>query len=298
MKNRVSPGSLSGEPHHRRNNPYMLRALLTPLLNLAARYPLPVLLAGVFCFQSLLAGVPPLSGDEAFYWEWSRHPDLAYYSHPPMVAWLIGASTWLFGTHEFSVRLPAIVLQMATVALVWRMGYELGGKRFALWAGGLYALLPLSVVFGSMITTDRGLIFFWALAAWGVKQAVVDGRRGYWYGAGLALGGMLLSKFFAFLFFPSVGAWLLAHPRHRRQWITKEPYLAFGLALLVFAPFLYWNATHDWMTFQFNLVSRHQNEGLNLEKPLVYLAGQMLAASPAAFWMMAVAALGFGGGGV
>src|SRR5690242_21937911 len=45
--------------------------------------------------------------DEAQYWVWSQQLALGYYSKPPLVAWLIAATTWLFGDSEFAVRLSA-----------------------------------------------------------------------------------------------------------------------------------------------------------------------------------------------
>jgi 4-amino-4-deoxy-L-arabinose transferase-like glycosyltransferase len=51
-----------------------------------------------------------LLGDESYYWDWSRQPDWCYYSKPPMVAWLIGMSTWFLGDYAFTVRLPTVIL--------------------------------------------------------------------------------------------------------------------------------------------------------------------------------------------
>ena len=31
----------------------------------------------------------PLTGDEAYFWEWERHPALGYYDHPPMAGWIL-----------------------------------------------------------------------------------------------------------------------------------------------------------------------------------------------------------------
>lgn len=38
--------------------------------------------------------------------------------------------------------------------------------------------------------------------------------------------------------------------------------------------------THNWLTFQFNLDQRQKSQGFDLVKPVKYLAGQLLAASP------------------
>ncbi|MCA9266971.1 MAG: hypothetical protein KDA41_00795, partial [Planctomycetales bacterium] len=56
----------------------------------------------------------PLSMDEAQYWIWSRALDFGYYSKPPMIAWLIGATTSLCGDGEACVRATSPILHAAT----------------------------------------------------------------------------------------------------------------------------------------------------------------------------------------
>ena len=48
----------------------------------------------------------PLTGDEAYFWEWARHPAMGYYDHPPMAGWILWVSRHIFGDtlqgcHEF-----------------------------------------------------------------------------------------------------------------------------------------------------------------------------------------------------
>src|SRR4029079_2305416 len=50
-----------------------------------------------------------LSGDEAQYWDWSRHLDLSYYSKGPLIAYIIRASCAIFGDTMPAVRYPALV---------------------------------------------------------------------------------------------------------------------------------------------------------------------------------------------
>ena len=75
-----------------------------------------VLAARLLCIALVPLDLVP---DEAYYWTWSRVPDWCYYSKPPMVAWLIWASTHLLGTTAFSVRLPAALLNAGKVRYVW-----------------------------------------------------------------------------------------------------------------------------------------------------------------------------------
>lgn len=55
--------------------------------------------------------------DETYYWAWSQAPALAYYDHPPGIAWALAAATALFGDGTFGLR-AVPVLSMAATALL------------------------------------------------------------------------------------------------------------------------------------------------------------------------------------
>jgi dolichol-phosphate mannosyltransferase len=76
--------------------------------------------------------------------------------------------------------------------------------------------------------------------------------------AGLALGGGMLSKYTAAFLVPSVLLYLLFSKRDRCWLVTPWPYLAGIISLLAFTPVLYWNATHDWVSFHFQSTARFQ----------------------------------------
>src|SRR3954454_1641880 len=62
-----------------------------------------------------------LLGDEAYYWEWSRHLDLCYYEKGPGLAYLIAASVRLFGDAEWAVRLPVAVCSAVAAWVTGRL---------------------------------------------------------------------------------------------------------------------------------------------------------------------------------
>ncbi|MBU2515089.1 glycosyltransferase family 39 protein [bacterium] len=234
-----------------------------------------------FIAHSIITLVPPLNGDEAAFWEWSRHLAAGYYAHPPMTAWLVALTSNLFGINEYSVRLSAILLHLGTVFFVYLIAVEiLKSKQYAFLSSLLYALLPLSFVIGTMMTTDANLVFCFTAAVYFIKKAVVDQQKNHWYSASIACGGMLLTKFMAALFFPGIFFFLLVHKQYRKIFLTKEPYIAAFISLVIFSPFLYWNYKNNWLTFQFNLYVRHREEGFDFIKPAEFLLGQSLAASP------------------
>jgi 4-amino-4-deoxy-L-arabinose transferase-like glycosyltransferase len=247
-----------------------------------------------FAFHSLVALIPPLNGDEATFWEWSRHLALGYYAHPPMTAWLVALATNLFGVFKYNVRLSAILLHLGTILVIYRLALDLfKSQKPAFFSALLYAVLPISMVLGTAMTTDAGLVFFFTAAVYCSKCAIIDNKKNYWFLVGATGGAMLLSKFMAVLFFPGLCLFLLINQRYRKVFLTKEPYLGSLLALLIFSPFLYWNYNNSWLTFQFNFFMRHREEGFDPVKPFKYLAGQLLAGSPIVFSLIVVALVVF-----
>jgi undecaprenyl-diphosphatase len=150
----------------------------------------------VFRLWYIQQGFLELAPDEAHYWEWSRRLDWSYYSKGPFVAYLIAASTALGGSTEFFVRLPAVVLSAGTTFVVFRLLEELfADGRLALAAAILLHTIPLFAVGSVLMTIDPPLVFFWTLMLWLVSRALLDGRKVWWYAAGVALGCGLLSKY-------------------------------------------------------------------------------------------------------
>ena len=39
----------------------------------------------------IMAHVLPITGDEAYFILWGKHPDYGFYDHPPMVGWWLTA---------------------------------------------------------------------------------------------------------------------------------------------------------------------------------------------------------------
>ena len=245
------------------------------------------------CVLTLLklyyATVVPLGHDEAYHWEWARHLAFGYYDHPPMVGWLIAFFTHIFGNSPIWTRMTAIVCMFGFSYLTYRLGLEFGGDSVGVWAG-LFSLAASALCIGSIIvTTDLPLLFFWQLTAFLVWRAVTSRKSFYWYFAGIALGFGLLSKF---LMMPLIlGVFLfLIFSREDRFWLRrKEPYLALGLAFLLFSPFIIWNSQHGWTTFVFQFTRHGQN--INASRPVEFLLTQaLLSLSPvlygAAIWSL------------
>ena len=218
----------------------------------------PWVLVAVVAAQVAVAAVVPVLPEEAYHWNYARHLDWSYYDHPPMIAWAIALGRLLLGDTRLGVRLVPLLFALGTSWLLCRMARRIYGEPAARWAVLLYALQPAAFFVGGWGFPDAPLLFFWTLTLTLVWHALDTSRPRWWLAAGLALGGGMLSKYTAAFLAPSVLLYLLTSRRDRRWLATPWPYLAGVCCMLVFAPVLYWNATHEWVSFRFQSTARFQ----------------------------------------
>ncbi|QJA05485.1 glycosyltransferase family 39 protein [Thermosulfurimonas marina] len=226
-----------------------------------------------------------LSPDEAYYWDWSRHLAFGYYSKPPLVAWLIAASTHLLGISEYAVRLPALLCGMGFLVFFYLLVYRLFGRLPARWALFAAALTPIFTVFGLLMTIDPPLLFFWAGALYFGWQAAEENSLRYWFLLGLFCGLGLLTKQTMLAFGAFYGLWLFFY---RRELLRRPgPWITLAVALLLWAPNLHWMATHNWITLRHTEHHFKEEEGTYLLGPGRFLAEQAGVFSPLLFGLFA-----------
>lgn len=226
----------------------------------------------------------PITGDEAFFYWWGVYPDWGYYDHPPMVGWLIWLMRTLFGEASWAIRLPVVLLPLATGATLWWALKPLSRERAA-WAVLLFWLAPVNWL-NSLITTDTPLIFWSLLSAGALLRAerreTLDGRAWRLYAlSGVFIGCAFLSKYFSVV----LGlAYLLYFALYRRErWL--------GLALIVLCALpgplinLWWNMGHGWANIMFNAINRNQDAAFAWSHPLSYLGMLAYLLTPAVLWL-------------
>jgi dolichol-phosphate mannosyltransferase len=199
----------------------------------------------------LFADLIDLMPQESYYWLYAEHLDYGYLDHPPMVAWLIWASTRLIGQEELAVRLPALLCWCVTAVFIYRTTQQRSGKTAGLVAVMLVSILPVYAMMGMMTTPDSPLVACWAGCLYFLRRALLEQKSKAWLGAGLCLGLGLLSKYTIALLLPSTALFLLIDPRARSWILRREPYIALVVAALIFSPVIIWNANHYWASFNF-----------------------------------------------
>ncbi len=238
-----------------------------------------------------------LSDDEAYFWDWSRHPALSYYDQGPMVAWIIRLFTHLLPLSPFSVRIGAPIFMALTALVIYFLAKDMmkpaigGGLGEARSAGLalivllLFHLTPLAAAGGIIMTYYAPQVFFMALIALFLWQIVKNGDGRWWYLIGICLGLGLLSHHMFLLFTAEVGLFILLSQKNRRWLKKKEPYLALLLMLLTASPLIIWNFNHNMVMFRhaLGMMSKPQHIARPLNELMQYIGGQAGVQTPLFF---------------
>ncbi len=237
-----------------------------------------ILVAGLFAVRFVLALLLPLSPQEAYYWNYSRHLALSYFDHPPLVAWSIALFTPIFGDTVFAVRLPAFLYSVATFLTLNFVVGKLVGERLKEFLP--LFLSPFFFMGGMQMLPDSPLLFFYSLALYFGHRGAVEGNAKSWAGFGVAAGLAMLSKYSAVLIFAGLGLYILL----TKNWnVLRSYHLWFSVVLcgLIFSPVIIWNAENHWASFLFQSTRRiGELSGFNPYNFGRYLITQILIASP------------------
>ena len=235
---------------------------LTPALSPEGERELQVRAAMVIIAVSFLLRIALALGtdtypDEAYYWTWAQHPQLAYFDHPALIAWSIA----LLG-----IRPGALIWGAVALVGVYRLTLQLQGTRAqAWWATALFASTPAAALLGTISTPDAPLLAFWvwALVALSSKRPVLTG---------VLWGLSMLSKYNGILLGLPVLVVFFRRPLHL--------VIATLIALAVTSPTIIWNATNDWEGFRFQIWHGVTYGGGGLPTFLEFLGGQILMGGP------------------
>ncbi|WP_421785429.1 ArnT family glycosyltransferase [Hyphobacterium sp.] len=213
--------------------------------------------------------------DESQYWIWSQTFDWGYFSKPPLIAWVIAASTGLLGDTDFAIRLPSILFHAMGAAFLMYTARDMRPGWAALWAPLVYLTLPGIGLSGLVISTDATLLpllagaffLFWRLRSGAGWRTAV--------GLGIFLGLAFLAKYAAIYFLVGLGLAVLIDRPSRQALLTLKGLAAGLIVLALIAPNLAWNAANDFATVQHTAANANwQGRLFNFEELLEFLAGQ------------------------
>jgi hypothetical protein len=222
---------------------------------------------------------------EALYASYALFPQPAYLDHPGLIGQL---ARWIGGG---SVPTPAAahVFTSVMATLVPVVGLWAARAAGAGWTGALGTALTLTLVPELSIglfalSPDLPLALLW-LAVLGFAAIAVRAEpksfRALWstLAAGALVGVACLAKVSgALLGLALLITWMT--PPLRRRWRTLAPWSALGVAAVLVAPVLLWEASQGYPMLQHRLVTTQAGAGVSLRNLGALLGGQLAYVTP------------------
>jgi hypothetical protein len=239
---------------------------------------------------SLAFNTTELFFDEAQYWSWGKEPAFGYFSKPPLLAWILGAVTAIFGDSEFAVRMASPVLHSLTAYVIFLIGDRLFDPRTGFWSAVTYATLPAVSLSATIISTDVPLLLCWSLAILAFLELERAPTLASGALLGLAIGAGLLAKYAMAYFFLCAAIYALGGPRQPAFWRHGAFWLAVAVALAVIAPNIWWNTQHQFATVSHTGDNIGWDGSLHFRALLEFVGSQFGVFGPILFGMLLVTA--------
>ena len=240
--------------------------------------------------------VSPLqpSVDEAQYWLWGQAPQLGYYSKPPLIAWLLAGTSFIFDNQNFgqllSLRIAAPVIHTLTAIFLWQTGRLLFSDNAGRLAALLWISLPAVGLGSFVMSTDTPLLLFWSAGLYCLVRADETVWPNYrWVGlAGFCVGLATLAKYAGLYFILSFTFWLITSWFHK----PNQKFKLFGIfcttVLIISSPTWFWNYNNNFVTLLHLVENANYSEG----GPSLYQINSEAFQRVAAFWGAQLAVFG------
>jgi 4-amino-4-deoxy-L-arabinose transferase-like glycosyltransferase len=182
-----------------------------------------------------------------------------FWAKPPLSTWLSAFSMKIFGVNEFAARLPALLLSIVIVWLVWDLVKKYKDAKTAIvttlfLSGSLYFFLDSGTVM-----TDPALLFSITLSMVAFWHAFKTGSKiwGYLFFTGLGLGLLAKGPISTVLIGMPIFFWVLITKQWKTLW-QKLPWFS-GVCLML-AIALPWYILAEYRTpgfLQYFIVGEH-----------------------------------------
>jgi 4-amino-4-deoxy-L-arabinose transferase-like glycosyltransferase len=163
-------------------------------------------------------------------------------NHGALPAYVVKASSTLFGTTPLAYRAVHVVGGLATIAMIFFVTQAWYGPVAARWAAALLAFNEYYLAISSRATAHVPHLFFVTAAFAAFSRFLRVQRPIYAYLAAVSIGLAFYCKEHSALLLPVFFLTLL-HRRHRHWLRSPHVYLACVLFFVMIGPDVYWNMT-------------------------------------------------------
>ena len=186
-------------------------------------------------------GARVMSHDESLhtYFSWLLYRGSGYQHNPmmhgPLQFHLLALSYFLFGSSDFTARIPAVLFSIASVYMVWYWRRYLG-KTGTLIAGFLMVISPYMLFYGRYVRNEAFAGFSGILMLYVVLRYLESGARKYLYLLAIALLIHFTAKETAFIYAALILVFLAIYfisQVTRRTWNDEFAFRGFVIALAI-----------------------------------------------------------------
>jgi len=242
------------------------------------QYSSAILFSGAYLVVGLIALLfTPIFSDTLYYWDWGRHLALGYYDDPPLIAYWLRLQTSLLGHSAYALQSLGLISTLLTGWIVYLTAYRLFNPRIAIKALALFELS--NYVFTRLVlrtTYDNPQILLWTWATYLWCRYLQTKKIRYLYWTALASGLLLLAKYIGILWIISLLLFIGLTPKTRRLFTNPHFYGSALLVVLLFSPVIFWNATHTWASFAYQLAHGTGNNSAWFYGTGIYLRDLLL----------------------
>jgi hypothetical protein len=228
------------------------------------------LILGLWFSVNLLQAIfAEINADEAYYFLWGKYLDWGYFDHPPLAGVMTHISS-LFFTGNLGARFMTVILQIATLGIIWQQLDNKNENRSVLSFFIIAASLVMFSAYGFITTPDAPLLFFTALFLFGYKKFL---EKKDWLSVlmlALAMAGLIYSKYHGVLI---IGFVMISN---LRLLANGKFWLAGMLALVFCTPHFWWLYVNDFPSFKYQFAAFEFKFSHFLE----YLPNQLAAFNP------------------
>jgi 4-amino-4-deoxy-L-arabinose transferase-like glycosyltransferase len=235
----------------------------------AGRVPVLVWVIGaVFVAVELaVSGRYGFQQDELYFIVAGHHLAFGYVDQPPIVP-LLTRITGLLGVSPAAVRIIPALASGAVVVMAARFSALFGGGRFGQVLAALATACAPVVIGATHIGNTTPIeLLAWAVVLLCVTTALLRHRRRWWLGAGVAAGAGLEDNNLMLTLLAALALGILLS-EYRPVLRTRWPWLGAGIAAVIWAPNVIWQATHGWPQLAMASALHQQNS-----TPADYLGG-------------------------
>ena len=247
------------------------------------------------CMKMIAAPFLELGNDEVYYWTYALQLDFNHFDHPPLVGFLIRASTlnvqWV---SELSMRLGAVLSASFGCYFIFKSTKVLANERAGFYAAILYqAGVYTGFIAGFFILPDSAQLLFWTASLYVMSLLLFTNKEkqiGYWILLGGLIGLATLSKVHGLFLWAGFGAYLLF--TNPKKLFSGSFILAACISLLCIIPIVYWNVVYDFITYRFHS-ERVTHTGIDTSSFTTEIIGEVLYQNPFVYILMVAAVVAF-----